>query len=133
MKILIVEDFEDTRYMIKVWLEMKGHSVVEAIDGRQAITLSLQERPDLILMDLNMPDVDGFAATQKILEQVETGRIPIVAVSAHLGREWQDRALAVGCVDFISKPVDFKRLEALLKQPFETGSSSDLATRITPR
>jgi two-component system, cell cycle response regulator DivK len=116
VKILVVEDFEDTRYMIKVWLELKGHNVTEAVNGQQAIEIAPIERPNLILMDLNMPGIDGFAATRQILEQSETQSIPVIAVSAHLGQEWRDKAIAAGCLEFLAKPVDFKKLEALIER-----------------
>jgi len=115
MIILIAEDFDDTRHMMKLLLEMRGHRVVEAANGQEAVEIAMRERPDLILMDLNMPVLDGITATQLLRERPETADVPVVAVTAHCGDPvWRDRALAAGCVECVEKPVDFGRLERLV-------------------
>lgn len=115
MIILIAEDFDDTRQMMRLLLEMRGHHVVEAANGQEAVELATRARPDLILMDLNMPVLDGITATMLLRERPETSGVPVVAVTAHCGDlEWRERALAAGCVECVEKPVDFERLERLL-------------------
>src|SRR3954463_15814216 len=81
--VLVVEDFEDNRFMMRRLLEMSGYRVVEAVNGNQAVERAASERPDIILMDLTLPQLDGLAATRRIRSQEGLGRVPIVAVSAH--------------------------------------------------
>ena len=115
MIILVAEDFDDTRLMLKLLLEARGHRVVEAADGREAVEIATRERPDLILMDLNMPVLDGIAATRLLHEQPGTSGVPVIAVTAHCGDpEWRDRARDAGCVECVGKPVDFEQLEQLI-------------------
>jgi CheY-like chemotaxis protein len=115
MIILVAEDFDDTRQMMKLLLEMRGHSVIEAANGQEAVEIATSQRPDLILMDLNMPVLDGISATRLLHERPETAGVPVVAVTAHCGDPvWRERALAAGCVECVDKPVDFDKLERLL-------------------
>lgn len=117
MKILVAEDFDDTRSMIKTLLEMKGHRVFEAVNGQEAVEIAAREHPDLILMDLNMPVMDGIAATRRLREDLCTCDVPVVAVTAHCGGEgngWRERALSAGCLECVPKPVDFDKLDDLL-------------------
>ncbi len=115
MRILVAEDFADTRLMMKLLLEMKGHSVLEAADGREAVMVAEREHPDLVLMDLNMPVLDGISATRLLHERPATSAVPVVAVTAHCGdSEWRDRAIEAGCVECVGKPVDFSKLEELI-------------------
>src|SRR2546429_6923251 len=81
--VMVVEDFEDNRFMMRRLLEMSGYNVIEAINGEEAIEIALRERPKLILMDLSLPRLDGLAATRRMREYKELSNIPIVAVSAH--------------------------------------------------
>src|ERR1044071_2649451 len=81
--VLVVEDFEDNRFMMRRLLEMSGYRVVEAINGNQAVERAASDHPDIILMDLSLPQLDGLAATRRIRAQENSGRVPIVAVSAH--------------------------------------------------
>lgn len=113
---LVVEDFEDSRFMMRRLLEMAGYTVLEASDGEQAVKLALQERPELILMDLSLPKLDGLAATRRIRKLKGLGKIPIVAVSAHDAPESRDEALAAGCNEYVTKPIDFDQLYALLSR-----------------
>jgi two-component system, cell cycle response regulator DivK len=115
MNILVAEDYDDTRFMMRMLLEMRGHRVFEAADGREAVEVASREHPDLVLMDLNMPVLDGISATRLLHELPETAAVPVVAVTAHCGdSEWRDRALEAGCVECVGKPLDFGLLERLI-------------------
>lgn len=117
MNILVAEDFEDIRMMIKMLLEGKGHRVVEAADGHEAVEAASREQPDLILMDLNMPVCDGITATRVLRSRPETAGVPVVAVTAHCGDPlWRDRALEAGCVECVGKPMDFKIMDGILER-----------------
>lgn len=113
---LLVEDFEDSRFMMRRLLEMAGYGVVEATDGEQAVKLAVQEHPALILMDLSLPKLDGLAATRQIRQQQSIGKTPIVAVSAHDSPESRTEALEAGCDEYVTKPIDFDQLNELLKR-----------------
>ena len=112
---LVVEDFEDSRFMMRRLLEMAGYNVLEATDGEEAIRLAVDKRPALILMDLSLPKLDGLEATRQIRQQRGLKRVPIVAVSAHDSPESRTEALAAGCDEFVTKPIDFDRLNQLLQ------------------
>jgi CheY-like chemotaxis protein len=111
---LLVEDFEDSRFMMRRLLEMAGYRVVEATDGEQAVALALTEKPQLILMDLSLPKLDGLAATREIRGHRASAKIPIVAVSAHDSPQSRDEALAAGCNEYVTKPVDFEQLNSVV-------------------
>ena len=113
---LVVEDFEDSRFMMRRLLEMAGHNVVEATDGEQAVKVALSEHPDLILMDLSLPKLDGLAATRASRARTDLRHIPIVAVSAHDGAESREAALAAGCNEYVTKPIDFDQLTLLINR-----------------
>jgi two-component system cell cycle response regulator DivK len=113
---LLVEDFEDSRFMMRRLLEMAGYAVVEASDGEQAVQLAIREQPALILMDLSLPKMDGLTATKQIREHKGVGGTPIVAVSAHDSPESRNEALDAGCNDYVTKPIDFDQLSELLKR-----------------
>jgi two-component system cell cycle response regulator DivK len=117
--VLVVEDFEDNRFMMRRLLEMCGYRVVEAVNGEQAVETARQERPDLILMDLSLPKLDGLAATRRIRQTDGLGEVPIVAVSAHDTSDFHADALAAGCNEYVTKPIDFDQLESLLKKLLE--------------
>ena len=112
--VLVVEDFDDTRFMLRVMLEVNGYHVIEASDGLQAVEVAQSERPDLILMDMNLPQLDGFAATRRIREQIELRKMPIVAVTAYGTSEYRSKAIAAGCDEFITKPINFAKLKEML-------------------
>lgn len=114
--LLVVEDFEDSRFMLRRLLEIAGYRVVEASDGEQAVELTVQKRPALILMDLSLPKLDGLAATRKIRQHQSMGKVPILAVSAHDAPESRIEALEAGCDEYVTKPIDFDNLNALLKR-----------------
>jgi len=112
--ILLVEDTEDNRFMMRRLLEMSGYEVVEATNGEEAVRLAESERPQIILMDLSLPVIDGLAATRAIRKLDGLAETPIVAVSAHDTSDFQSEALAAGCNSYITKPIDFSQLEALI-------------------
>ena len=115
MTILVAEDSDDIRLVLRLMLEHKGHRVAEATNGREAVEAATRAHPDLILMDLNMPVMDGIAATCYLRGQPETSEVPIIAVTAHCADpSWRTRAMAAGCVQCIGKPVDFELLDALI-------------------
>jgi len=110
MKILYVEDNDDNIYVVKNRLGRAGHTIVVATDGEQGVAMAAAERPDLILMDLRLPVIDGWEATRRIKAQTETRHIPIIALSAHAMTGDREKALQAGCDDYDTKPVDFARL-----------------------
>jgi two-component system cell cycle response regulator DivK len=114
--VMVVEDFEDNRFMMRRLLEMSGYRVLEAVNGEEAVELAKRERPGLILMDLSLPQLDGLAATRRIRQHPELRDVPIVAVSAHDTADFHADALAAGCNDYVTKPIDFDQLEALLSR-----------------
>lgn len=122
--VMLVDDYEDTRQMMRRMLELSGCRVVEAANGQEAIELAQAESPDLILMDLNMPVLDGFNATLRIREYVPTRDVPVVAVTAYDTAEFRAAASAVGCCDYVVKPLDLDRLGALLGRLLPPGSSA---------
>ena len=111
--VMVVDDYDDARFFMRALLELRGFRVVEAANGLEAVELSKQDRPELILMDLRMPVLDGIEATRRILAEEKTRHTPIVAVSAH-GQEWQEAALEAGAVTCVPKPVDFDVLDRIL-------------------
>ena len=109
-KILYVEDNPDNVYMLTRRLKKKGFELIIAGDGQEGIDKAVEESPDLILMDLSLPTMDGWTATAEIKKIEEVKDIPIIALSAHAMPEHRDRALKAGCSDYDTKPVDIKRL-----------------------
>ena len=118
--ILLVEDFDDTRLMMKLWLMKKGYRVVEAENGEEAITLAEQQHPDLIIMDMMMPGLSGLDATRRIREDQSLQRTPIVAVSAYGADEYRAKAIAAGCDEYVSTPFEPDTLGALIKRLLAT-------------
>ena len=114
--ILLVEDFDDTRLMTKLWLTKKGYRVVEAESGEEAVDLAQRERPDLILMDMMMPGVDGLDATRQIREYQSLQETPIVAVSAYGANEYREKALDAGCDEYVATPFDPDALGTLIER-----------------
>jgi len=118
-KILYVEDNPDNVYMLTRRLKKKGFELIIAGDGQEGIDKAIEENPDLILMDLSLPTMDGWTATAKIKEIEQVKNIPIIALSAHAMPEHRDRALKAGCSDYDTKPVDIKRLLGKMGQFIE--------------
>ena len=125
-KILLVEDFDDTRLMMKMWLEKRGYHVIEAETGEKAITLAQLEAPDLIIMDVMMPGMNGLDATQRIRQYQALRRTPIVAVSAYGANEYRRLAIQAGCNEYVSTPFDPTALAELIKSLLAGGESADL-------
>lgn len=113
--VLIVEDYADTRAMMKFLLQGYGYQVIEAADGQEAMDKAQENPPDLILMDLSLPVMDGLTATQNIRKFDGFGKVPIIAVTAY-GNSYYRQALEAGCDDLINKPLDFDKLEPILSQ-----------------
>ncbi len=117
-KILYIEDNDDNIYMLTRRLVRKGYEVVVAMDGEAGIEVARREAPALILMDLSLPVIDGWEATRRLKAEPETRAIPVIALTAHAMEGDRDKALAAGCDDFDTKPVELPRLlgkiEALL-------------------
>ncbi len=113
--VLIVEDYADTRTMMKFLLQRFGYDVIEAADGQEAVERAKENQPDLILMDLSLPVMDGLTATQIIRKVEGYSKIPIIAVTAY-GNSYYRRAIEAGCDDLINKPLDFDKLEPILEQ-----------------
>ncbi|MGC1560215.1 MAG: response regulator [Bradyrhizobium sp.] len=117
-KILLVEDNEMNRDMLSRRLLRKGFEVVIAVDGGQAVTMAESERPDLILMDMSLPVIDGWEATRRVKADAKTAHIPVIALTAHAMSGDREKAFGVGCDDYDTKPIEMPRLlekiEALL-------------------
>ncbi len=112
--ILVVDDFDDTRLLLRTWLERKGFRVIEAEDGIQAVAIAQEESPDLIIMDLEMPRLDGLAATRRIRQLTKLQTVPVVAVSAYGADQFRERALAAGCNEYVSTPFEPEILEGII-------------------
>ena len=110
MKILYVEDNDDNVYMLKNRLTRAGFTVVVATNGVKGVAMATSEQPDLILMDLTLPDIDGEEATRRIKADPATNRIPVIALTANAMSGDREKAMAAGCDDFDTKPVDMPRL-----------------------
>lgn len=109
-KLLLVEDNEMNRDMLSRRLERKGFQVVLAVDGGEGVAMALSEQPDLILMDMNLPVLDGWEATQRIKSATETASIPVIGLTAHAMSGDREKGIAAGCDDYDTKPVEFDRL-----------------------
>jgi len=110
VKILYVEDNEDNTYVVKSRLTRAGFIILVATDGEQGVSMAATEQPDLILMDLSLPVLDGWEATRRIKAARETKHIPVVALTAHAMAGDREKALAAGCNDFDTKPIELPRL-----------------------
>lgn len=119
-KILLVEDNEENRDALSRRLTRRGYEVVMAFDGQKGVEAASAEKPDVILMDMNMPILDGWQATRKIKSMPEVSRIPIIALTAHAMSGDREKVIEAGCDDYHTKPVEFARLleqiEAILKK-----------------
>src|SRR6185295_6999054 len=113
--ILVVDDFDDTRLLLRTWLQKKGYRVVEAENGHRAVAAAESDRPDLIIMDVEMPELDGLAATRQIRQLTNFGQVPIVAVSAYGADQYRDHAIAAGCDEYVSTPFEPEELERLIR------------------
>jgi len=109
-KILVVEDNQDNREMVVKALKFNGYQVVEAVDGEEAIEKARTEHPDLILLDIFLPKMDGYEATRRLKGDTSLRNIPIIALTAHAMKGSMEEALAAGCDGYIPKPIDVREL-----------------------
>jgi two-component system cell cycle response regulator DivK len=123
MKILYVEDNEDNIFMLKNRLARAGYTVVIATDGAQGVAMAASERPDMVLMDLSLPVLDGWEATRRIKAAPETQHIPVIALTAHAMTGDREKALSAGCDDFDTKPIEMQRLLGKIKALAERAGS----------
>jgi CheY-like chemotaxis protein len=114
--IMVVEDYDDTRMLLKTGLEGLGYSVLEASNGQEAVDIAGREHLDLILMDLDLPIIDGIVATQRIRQQPEKQHVPIVAVTAYPMSYTRVKAFAEGCDEYMAKPIDMSELARLVNR-----------------
>lgn len=112
--ILVVDDFDDTRLLLRTWLERRGFRVVEAENGVEAINQASSEHPDLIIMDMEMPQLDGLSATRRLRQMTDLSGVPIVAVSAYGADQFRQLALEAGCDEYVSTPFEPKTLEGII-------------------
>src|SRR6185503_9611313 len=112
--IMVVEDYDDTRLLLKIGLEGLGYNVLEASNGQEAVDIAGREHPDLILMDLDLPILDGIAATQAIRQHANLETVPIVAVTAYPMSYSHVKAFAKGCNEYMPKPIDMTELANLV-------------------
>ena len=124
--ILVVEDFDDTRLMMKMWLVKRGYRVLEAETGEEGVALAQQERPDLIIMDMMMPGMNGLDATQRIRQDRALRRVPIVAVSAYGADEYRRVALEAGCNEYVSTPFEPDGLAEIIETLLERDANTNI-------
>ena len=125
MKIMYVEDNEDNVYVLKRWFSIVGFELIVASDGEQAVAMAAQALPDLILMDQSLPGIDGWEAARRIKASAVTRHIPVIALTANAMSGDREKALAAGCDDFDTKPVDIERLTEKIRahvKPTESGA-----------
>ena len=120
-RILLVEDNDMSRDALSRRLERRGYEVLLALDGQQGIALARSAQPDLILMDLSLPEIDGWEATRCLKAEAATVHIPLIVLSSHAMAGDREKALATGCDDFDTKPVDFQRLLAKIATLLQEG------------
>jgi CheY-like chemotaxis protein len=113
---MVVDDAEDIRRMLKFVLDMRGYRVLEARNGREAVELAESNCPDVILMDLSMPVLDGYGAARELRQMAKTRDAPIIAISAHDTVDHRNKALAVGFNDYLTKPIDFIQVADLIQR-----------------
>jgi len=113
--ILVVDDFDDTRLLLRTWLEKRGFRVVEAANGLDAVARAESDSPDLIIIDVQMPKLDGLSATRRIRKVKELDTVPIVAVSAYGADQFRELALEAGCDEYVSTPFEPAALEGIIR------------------
>ena len=114
-RILLVEDHEDNRRIVRDLLTSVGYEIIEAVDGGAGVEAAIRERPDLILMDIQLPVLDGYEATRRIKANPDTKAIPIIAVTSYALSGDEDKAKAAGCDDYLAKPFSPRQLLALVR------------------
>ncbi|MBM4439621.1 MAG: response regulator [Candidatus Rokubacteria bacterium] len=115
MKILYVEDNDDNLHIVRRRLGRLGYEIIAAVDGEEGLAVAQREAPDLILMDLSLPKIDGWEVTRRLKAAPETARIPVIALSAHAMAGDREKALAAGCDDYDTKPIELPRLLAKIR------------------
>jgi CheY-like chemotaxis protein len=113
--VLVVDDYDEIRLVTRKALESFGYNVIEASSGAEAVRVAQEQSPDIILMDLSMPKMDGFATIHQMRRLLGLRDVPIIAVSAHAARQIREDALAAGCRDFVTKPVELEKLRAAVE------------------
>jgi two-component system cell cycle response regulator DivK len=131
-KILVIEDNEWSRDMLARRLSRRGYQVITAADGKRGIAMAHNQRPDLIVMDMSLPEIDGWEATRRLKADPATRSIPIVALTAHAMASDRKRAMDAGCDDYFTKPVDFENLVRGLEAFLEAGKIRALTGNIVP-
>ena len=114
-KILYVEDNPDNRMLVRRVLQVEGYTVIEAADGPTGIRIAAEQIPDLILMDINLPDVDGYEITARIKQLPGLAKVPVIALTANVMRGDREKTLAAGCDGYIQKPIDIDQLPAQIE------------------
>ena len=114
--VLVAEDHEDSRLLFKFFLESKGCRVVEAADGLEAVTAAEREHPDLVLMDVSLPGLDGLSATRRLRAQESLHALPVVIISGHAAAADRDEAVAAGCSEYLTKPLELNQLDGVLER-----------------
>jgi CheY-like chemotaxis protein len=120
-RILVVEDNEENRDSLTRRLQRRGFEVITAVDGNAGVATARSEKPDLVLMDMNMPGLDGWEATRQI--KAELAQLPVIALTAHAMSGDRERALAVGCTDYHTKPIEFPKLLAQIESILQAGNA----------
>ena len=113
--VLIVEDSDDARFFMRLELEQLGYRIVEAENGQKAVEVAMREQPDIILMDLSLPIMDGIAATEKIRASDGLSKVPVIAVTAHQETDFREGAKAAGFDAYVTKPIDMPWLSELIQ------------------
>src|SRR5687768_14964011 len=131
-KILLVEDNEMNRDMLSRRLERKGYQVVLAVDGQAGVEMALSEAPDLVLMDMSLPVLDGWEATRRIKAQPGTRHIPVIALTAHAMSSDREKALEAGCDEYDTKPIELPRLLGKMEALLAAAASAAPAAAETP-
>jgi two-component system cell cycle response regulator DivK len=118
-KILVVDDNKDSRELVIKILRAKGHQLIEAVDGEDALEKVAAEHPDLVLMDISLPKIDGHEVTRRLKSNAKFASIPVIALTAHAMKGDREKALAAGCVDYIAKPINvhdfYERIRSFLR------------------
>ena len=132
--ILVAEDDEDNRFIMKMLLEMRGYQVVTAANGHEALANAESARPDLILMDLRMPLLNGLATTRQLRQHdsAHLRGIPVIALSAYDPAQHRAVAIAAGCNDYVTKPIDYDRLEKLIENFLPAHGTANMPETTTP-
>ena len=118
--VLVVDDFDDTRLLLRTWFERRGFRVIEAENGLQAVDQAETQTPDLIIMDMQMPHLDGLSATRQIRNLKSLTSVPMIAVSAYGADQFREQALAAGCDEYVSTPFEPGTLEGIIRSLVQT-------------